>query len=369
MKLDPNWASPPGETIRRLIAVREVPPEELAERIGLGADQFEALIAGQSRITLAIAEALAETLGSSSRFWLARDKSYVRDLARLGAARSADEESWVATMPTKSMKRYGWLPQTARGTSLRLHLLAFFDCASLQEWGARYSSGVGEVAFRTSLAFPADGMATLVWLRAGEKQAETLQLGKYDPRGFKTILPALRKLSAFKHPKSYLPRIQSACSAVGVAVTSSRAPDGCRASGASWFNGNGNPVIHLSFRHLSEDHFWFTFFHEAGHVILHGQSHIDGEGASIIAADQSDREAEANEFAQSALLPIHVRERLMTGRTSRTSIIAAARESNVTPGIVVGQLENAGVLSHGKMSFLKRRYHWEQDSHVPALRN
>lgn len=365
----PNWASPPGETIRRLLATREVAAEELADRIGIRGDQFEALISGQSRITLAIAEALAETLGSSSRFWLARDKSYVRELARLGAAGPADEESWVATMPTKSMKRYGWLPQTARGRSLRSHLLAYFDCASLQEWGNRYSSGVGEVAFRTSLAFPADGMATLVWLRAGEKQAEVLGLGKFDPQGFKAILPALRKLSAFKHPKSYLARIQAACSAVGVAVTSSRVPDGCRASGASWFNRNGNPVIHLSFRHLSEDHFWFTFFHEAGHVVLHGQSHIDGEGASIIAADQSDREAEANAFAKTALIPAQVRERLMTARPSRATIIAAARESHVTPGIVVGQLENAGVLPHGKMSFLKRRYQWEEDPYIPAVRD
>jgi HTH-type transcriptional regulator / antitoxin HigA len=171
MRTDPNWASPPGETIRRLIATCEVPPEELADRLGLRADQFEALIGGRTRITMAIAEVLAETLGSSPRFWLARDKSYVRELARLGASGPLEEDSWVATMPTKSMKRYGWLPQTARGRSLRSHLLGFFDCASLQEWGARYSSGVGEVAFRTSLAFPADGMATLVWLRAGEKQA------------------------------------------------------------------------------------------------------------------------------------------------------------------------------------------------------
>ncbi|WP_271582683.1 ImmA/IrrE family metallo-endopeptidase [Bradyrhizobium sp. CCBAU 45389] len=368
MKTDPNWASPPGETIRRLLAAREVSSEELADRIGLRSEQFETLISGQSRITLAIAEALAETLGSSPRFWLARDKSYVRELARLGATKPADEESWAATMPTKSMKRYGWLPQTARGQTLRSHLLAFFDCASIQEWGVRYSSGVGEVAFRTSLAFPADGMATLVWLRAGEKQAELLGLRKYNAQGFKKLLPALRRLSVFKHPKSYLARLQSACSEVGVAVTSSRSPDGCRASGASWFNRNGNPVIHLSFRHLSEDHAWFTFFHEAGHVVLHGQSHIDGEGASIIAADQADQEAEANAFAQDILLPREVRERLIADRPSRSAILAAAKESQVTPGIVVGQLENAGVLRHGKMSFLKRRYHWESDPYIPIVR-
>ena len=75
MSSDPNWASPPGETIQRLMATRELPQEELTERLGLEADQFNALIVGHTRITVGIAQALAETLGSSPRFWLARDKS------------------------------------------------------------------------------------------------------------------------------------------------------------------------------------------------------------------------------------------------------------------------------------------------------
>src|SRR4051794_7746899 len=109
MREDPNWASPPGETIQRLIAAREIQPEELADRLGLRMEQLDALIGGQTRISLAIAEVLAETLGSSPRFWLARDKSYVREVARLGTAGPVEENSWVAAMPTKSMKRYGWL--------------------------------------------------------------------------------------------------------------------------------------------------------------------------------------------------------------------------------------------------------------------
>ncbi len=368
MKADPNWASAPGETIQRLMMLREIPRDELAEALNLSLERFDALIGGHVRITLEIAEALSEHLGSSSRFWFARDKSYVRELARLGTSGPDDEDSWATTMPVRSMKRLGWLSQTARGDSLRADLLGFFDCANLQEWGIRYSTGVGEVAFRTSLAYPADGMATLVWLRVGEKKADELRLEKYSCKSFRTLLPSLKKLSAFKHPKSFISRIQTACSSVGVAVTTARAPEGCRASGASWVNRNGNPVIHLSFRHLSEDHFWFTFFHEVGHVLLHGNSHIDGENSGTLAVDQGEQEAEADAFAQEALVTSDIRARLMAGRPNRAAIISAAREADVTPGIVVGQLENAGTLAHGKLSFLKRRYRWENDSYLPVLR-
>ncbi|MGJ5019642.1 ImmA/IrrE family metallo-endopeptidase [Bradyrhizobium oligotrophicum] len=368
MTVEADWASAPGETIQRIMALREISSEELADGLGLGDDEFQALIIGEVRVTLTIAERLAQNLGSSPRFWLARDKSYVRERARLGIVGPADENAWANTMPVRSMKRYGWLPPMVRGAALQSHLLSFFDCGSLREWGVRYSSGVGEVAFKASLAFPADGMATLVWLRVGEKQAEHLKLGRYDQNLFRSTLPSLKRLSAFKHPEVFLGRLRSACGAAGVAVTTSRAPEGCRASGASWFGRGGNPVIHLSFRHLSEDHFWFTFFHEAAHILLHGESHIDGESVGDLAFDQAEQEAEADMFARDVLVPPNVRARLIEGRPTRSTVIASAREAGVTPGIVVGQLENAGVLAHGQLSFLKRRYRWDDSPYVPVMR-
>ncbi len=49
------------------------------------------------------------------------------------------------------------------------------------------------------------------------------------------------------------------------------------------------------------------------------------------------------------------------------SIIAISKEAEVTPGIIVGQLQRAGLVDHAKMNFLKRRYRWGNSPNVPEL--
>lgn len=369
MRTEPNWASPPGATIARVIKTREIDPSEFADVMGLKAHEFEALLHGKLRLNERLAEALAEQLGSTARFWLARDKDYLKELARLGDADITVIDQWAQSMPVACMRRFGWLPTDSRAKSVRNNaLLSFFDCKSIQEWGQRYSAGVGAVAFRESLAFASDGMATLVWLRAGEAQLASRPTAQFDHSEFKRILPSLKRVSAFKHPATILQRLREACAVVGVSITTARAPDGCRASGASWFDAKGHPVIHLSFRHLSEDHFWFTFFHEAAHVILHGQTHVDGEGVEIMGADAETQEEEANAYAQEILLPDEIRQDLLDRQVlSAKAIMQAAKAAKVTAGVIVGQLERAGAIQHGKFSFLKHRYRWSANSYVPEL--
>lgn len=364
-----DWTSPPGDTIRRLMATREIDHAELGDALGLSAPDFDELLAGRRRLTEALAATLAENLGSTVRFWLARDKAYMLDMARLDAGPAADgEASWLASMPTASMKKLGWVDKTVRSRDRLAHeVLTFFGCTSIREWGHRYSSGVGAVAFRTSLTLASDGMATLVWLRAGERAIAGRDTPAFDKAAFAELLPSLKKLSVFKRPSIFLPKLVEACRAAGVTVVTARTPDGCRASGASWFDEGGNPVILLSFRYLSEDHFWFTFFHEAAHVVLHGETHIDGDGVRVMGTDTGRQEDEANAFAQELLFPAELRAELDQRGVRPKSIMAIARAAGVTAGIIVGQLEKAEVVSPGKLSFLKHRYRWSTDAHTPEL--
>ncbi|NTF64918.1 ImmA/IrrE family metallo-endopeptidase [Rhizobium rhizogenes] len=363
MSFEPNWASAPGATIVRLMEAREIPFDEMASGLSVSEDQLQALIDGRARIDGPLASALSENLGSTPRFWLARDKTYVEELSRL-APNSGNVSQWIKSLPISSMRKFGWIGENRTEDAIKTSVLSFFGCGDLLSWNAKYSSGVGAVAFRTSFAFEANEMATLVWLRAGERQAHDLDLPSYNRQEFIELLPRLRKLSAFKHPKTFLPRLIEACRIVGVALTTARAPEGCRASGASWFLSSRHPIIHLSFRHLSEDHFWFTFFHEAAHVVLHGEEHIDVEGSDPSLQTSSTKEDEADEFAQSLLISVEALAELKRNPAPR-KIVAAARNLGITAGIIVGQLEKADALLPGRLSRMKHRYRWSEDAYVP----
>lgn len=82
-----------------------------------------------------------------------------------------------------------------------------------------------------------------------------------------------------------------------------------------------------------EDMFGFSFFHEAGHVILHGKSELSINDGTI----EDERERQANEFASSVLFG---KERdWIPGLSNAEEVRTLARELNISPGIVAGQYQ------------------------------
>jgi Zn-dependent peptidase ImmA (M78 family) len=123
----------------------------------------------------------------------------------------------------------------------------------------------------------------------------------------------------------------------------------------------------LSFRYLSEDHFWFTFFHEAAHVVLHGTDHISVDGADPSPLGASVFEDEADIFAQDTLVPADLRDEMLNAIPTRPHARRIARKAGVTPGIIVGQLQKSGTLQPHQFNDLKRRYKWEGSTKLPVL--
>lgn len=365
---EPNWASPPGDTISRLAAAENVPIYDLAERIGLEEDIFAGVMEGRVQICSEIADALSAELGASRQFWSERYNQFLADKTRItNSTPTQSLSTWGKSFPARALRELGWLPKGSRGERLSEDILSFFGCDSIDSWNERYSAGIGQVAFRASFAFDADELATLSWLRIGEIQSEDLALAKYAAPEFKAVVPELKRLCAYKRPEVFFPKLQQACAEFGVGLVSSKAPQGCRASGATWINTNGNPIIQVSFRYLSEDHFWFTFFHEAAHVVLHGTDHISVDGGDPSPLGVSTCEDEADAFAQDVLVPENLRDEMLNAIPTRSHAREIARKAGVTPGIVVGQLQKAGALQPSQFNELKRRYKWNGNTVLPIV--
>jgi HTH-type transcriptional regulator / antitoxin HigA len=96
-----------------------------------------------------------------------------------------------------------------------------------------------------------------------------LNLQKYDKQKFNNILQDIKRLS-FDQPSDFATRLQEICASCGVAVVYTRNLPKASISGATRWQ-NNKPIIQLSGRYKTNDHFWFTFYHEAGHILLHGK--------------------------------------------------------------------------------------------------
>lgn len=354
----PNWFSKPGDTIALLLHKKKSSVSELAEWMICDTVLAEGLITGTTAIDENIANRLEHHLGGTAYFWLTRQAQFDECLERVASAvPNAQATAWLKALPLREMIRAGWIPDIDDKKKLYKAALTFFSVSNPSEWESRYTAFDNIFSFRTSPAFESKAGPLSAWLRRGELEAAVMPCADWDASRFKSILSDIRTLTKAKNPSYFIPRLRSFCAMAGVAVVFVRAPTGCRASGATRFVSPGKALIILSFRYLSDDHFWFSFFHEAGHLLLHGEqaTFIDGE-----ADERNEKEQEANDFSANILIPRDRVEELLRLPPRSTTTIRFATSIGVSPGIVVGQLQHNHVIGPKQLNFLKRRYTWEQ---------
>ncbi len=78
---NPDWVSPPADTICSVLKEKKITRADLIRQTGLTATYVEKLLKGTAAITPAIAEKLCAVLGSTAKFWVARDQRYWNDMA------------------------------------------------------------------------------------------------------------------------------------------------------------------------------------------------------------------------------------------------------------------------------------------------
>ena len=367
MTFEPDWVVPPGASINNLLNKLEIEKDEIAESLNLTVIQMNQLISGKQRITSEIAQGLANILGGSVNFWLKRDEIYVSELDRLNMDSNVEVESWIKSLPLNYLSDYGWVERDSNPQKFESRILAFFDCDSFSEWKAINSDRLEAVLFRSSKSYEKNEINTLVWKWIGEKQALERTLPKFNRERFIKVLPSVKQISSLQSPKMIIERIRERIEPTGVTVTTAKAPPGCRACGATWLLESGNPLIHLSFRHRSNDHFWFTFFHEAAHIALnHNEHQLIRKNLSTL--DLDAKEIEANRLAASIIIPDEIWKGLIQSDLSDKTIINYARKAGIAVGVIVGQLQRAKILKFNTKTYLKRYYKWGNGGIFPIRR-
>jgi plasmid maintenance system antidote protein VapI len=351
----PTWISPPGETILDILSDREISPECLADNIGYDLDGIKALFNGSHEINEHLAHKLAEAIGPDADFWLAREQQYREDVSRIYRKTSKTEDSWLADLPIKSMQAFGWISNSESKSKKVIDCLDYFGIPDISAWKDISAQFSKETRFRTSQTFDQEIGATAAWVRFGESKASRISCKPWDRNQLLSSLETIRALTHIPEPALFIPELQGILNDSGVVLVISKTPDGCPASGMAKFVSADKALIMLSFRYLSDDHFWFSLFHEIGHLVLHGRksTFVEGEGFEC-----TKEEKEANEFAALTLIPTGFRESMRAHSADYRSILKFSKSVGIAPGIVVGQMQHERILKSGHMNKLKVRYSW-----------
>ena len=361
----PDWVSPPGDTIIDLIEERGWTQTELGKRLGYTEKHVSQLLNGKVPLTDEAALRLERVLGSNAGFWLAREAKYREHSARIAAAQAqAGWVSWLDELPLKELMSSRAVPKVRIDAKNKPGLvdacLRFFGVASPDDWRAHY---VGmEVAFRRSRAEQSDIGAISAWLRLGERQVEKRDGPKYEKGRFEKALKTIRTLTC-EPAEVFEPQVRKLLFESGVTLVLVPAIPRAHVSGVARWLGPTRPLIQLSLYGKTNDKFWFTFFHEAAHILLHANSKEEKRSVFLDDpnASHSDdpKEHEANEWAGDWLIPPQNTVTLRELRT-KEAVVQFANSIGIHPGIVVGRLQHDKLIDPSWMNGLKQSFRFKE---------
>lgn len=347
----PDWTVAPGEHLLEALQDRGISQSELARRMDRPTKTINEIVNGKAAITPDTAIQLELTLGISASFWNQLETNYREHLARDRAQQDLDANAdWAKRFPVKDLERRNLIQPGSTGGDTVAALLSYFGVGSRTAWEKNWTAS--GASFRRSAAFSASPEATAAWLRWGELAAIKETTQPFDARRLGAVMKEIRDLTRQADLMGVVNRARALLASAGVVLLLTPEFKGIRLSGAAHWIAADKAVIQLSMRYKSNDHFWFSLFHEAGHLLERARvDYIDADDHGD-AVDPSEHKAD--QFARDSLIPpVPYATFTATGSFTERSIGDFAEQQRIAPGIVVGRLQRDGLLARSHLNYMK----------------
>ncbi len=352
IQLAKDLISQPGDTLLENIEYKGISQTDLAKRMGRPIKTINEIIQGKAAIMPETAIQLERALDIPANFWLERERNYRLELAEIeDAERLIKQKDWLKNFPIKQMIDLGWLaPKSKDIVDLMDALLKFFGVAGKDAfYEATCFAYIKESAFRLTNQDKKNPYALASWLKQGEKQAEKLQVKNFDRSLFKANLEKIKEVMV-SHPGDFFTHLQKLCAEAGVKIVHTPGLPNSKVHGSTrWLK--DTPLIQLSNQFKRNDIFWFTFFHEAGHILKHGKKEMFVEGLKY-SEEGSIKEKEADDFAINITFSVSEEQEFIkikgSNGWSAEQVEAFAKKINTHPAIIIGRLERKRILQPGQ---------------------
>ncbi len=356
----PDWAVHPGEMLEEYLETIGLSQAEFARRADLTPKLVNTIIKGHNPVEADTAVALERVTGTKAYIWTGVQKEWELFRSRVAERSQRDTaavRTWLANFPVKELQQRGVLPSSGDLHAVREGLLSFFGVANEHAF-----AGLNQrcaVRYRASKTYPSSPECVHVWLQLATRSAEKMEVAEFSDAGLLEALAEIRPLTKLP-PEEFQPKVTALCAAAGVAIVPVPPLKKTKLNGAAFWYARNKAAVVLSLRHKTNDHFWFTLFHELGHLCLHGRdtAYVDDE------RPESDaEEAEADAWAEEKLVGQARLRVFMAGQPrAKSDVRDFAASVGIHPGIIVGMLQHHRVLPWTHMNDLKDHFVFAGDA-------
>ena len=350
---------PPGEYLAEVITELGMTKDELARRMNRPAAKLSAIFAGDKAITSDTALQLEKVVGVPAHIWTGLEAEYRLTLARLHETQEQrqlqDESELIARFCYKELAALGLVAKKPKPAEKVAELQRFFGVTSLRNITdlKRYQTAFRCAPRKRSLE------ALAAWLRIGEVKGQKTACAPFDFNKLNNAFAELRSLT-LQPPEQFESALHKRLAETGVALVLAPHLPKTYAHGATFWLGRDKVVLMLSIRGSWADIFWFSLFHELGHILLHlSKQEVILESDEVEAENQT-YEREADQFAADTLVPPEAYKIFVEfGSFYRGDIERFASRVGIEAGIVVGRLQHDSHIRNSWHNQLRSRYEWK----------
>jgi len=338
-------AVPPGATIKEQLEYRSMSQKEFASRMGMSEKHISRLINGEVQLTTDVANRLEMVLGLPARFWNNLEAIYRDKLAKAEAENSMDADAQIVKkLPYKEMADNGWVPAARQINEKVIEMRKFFEVVELSRLSDRKL--LPKIACRRLAVTEKADYALIAWAQKAKLEARDIAVSPINLEKLTEYLPQIRKMTTMD-PSAFCSALAGTLADCGIAIVFLPHIGGSFLHGATFYDKN-KIVVGLTVRGKDADRFWFSLFHEMGHILL---GHLNQNGTT------EEDEQKADEFAKETLIPSELFAKFAAGNSfGEADIVRFADQIGIDPGIVVGRLQKDGYIKFSWHNDLKTQY-------------
>lgn len=351
----------PGETIADMIETRDLTQKELAHRAGVSEAFLSDVIRGKKDISKSLALGLEYALDVPRSFWLNLQANYDAELLAAGeeeAVREEEKEVYGRLHEIVSFLKKKGLVASEAGTERKIIILRkILRVSDLTDLNKLVPAG----AFRISGSSIVDPYVFGAWLCLCKRGDDCHLKTAYVPEKAGQLVTDIKKIMCEDLSDPQRP-LHCLLSEYGINFSLMRNFRGAPVHGYIERKGNDTYRMILTLRGSFADIFWFSLFHELGHIV-NGDLKSPYDYIDVHGESNDQREAAADRFAEDAMIDRDAYNDfacMHNGSIKLSDIEGFAGFQGVPPCIVIGRLQNDGIIPWETFAKYRTRYKWSE---------
>lgn len=343
----------PGETIKEIIEDNDISQEELAIRTEYSPKHISEVVRGKKDISIEFANRLEYALGIPASFFVNLQANYDKEVFQINSINNIEEKELNILNDLKEIVKFFEEEKIIECDSKKeILVLKIRKFLKLNNLSSITSLPIKQISFRGTKN-KVNIYVLYAWQRLCEYYTDKIELkSSYDVNKLKESYQSIKQ-TMFLEPNEMVAELKNIFSSCGIAFEVVKHFAGAPVQGLIQKK-KGRVSLCMTIRQSFTDIFWFTLFHEIGHLV-----HEDFKDTYIdFQFIESEEEKRADEFARNTLINEKDYEKFKKEYSyDMESIKSFAKTQNVIPSIVIGRLQK-DMDNYTFMARYRSQYKW-----------